>query len=157
MNVLAVSVAALWVDFVVIYLSQIFDFGQTLKKWYANFGAVAVINDVLIIVLGILFTQFLLPKASIFILVPAVIAVQMIHDYLLNVYVIQKVPKGNNRIIDIFKEYVDENSYKILIADGIMIFSSLLLSRYLQTLSTNVVSFMGILGVYLMTYIIHTR
>jgi hypothetical protein len=157
MNILAVSVAALWVDFVVIYLSHIFDFGQSLKKWYANFGPVAVINDVLVIVLGILFTQFILPKASIFLLVPAVVAIQMVHDYLFNVYVIQKAPKGNNRMIDIFKEYVDENSYKILIADGIMIFSALLFSRYLQTLSTNMVSFIGLLGVYLMTYIIYTR
>jgi uncharacterized protein YacL len=155
MDILSVCVAAIWVDFVIIALSKVFDFGETLKKWYREFGPVAVINDTLVIVLGILAAEFLFPKASLPFMVLAVIAIQVVHDVLLNVLVIQKVPRGSNRVIDIFKEYVHENSYKILIADAIMISSSIAFSRYLHTLSRNVTGFIGLLGVYSMTYMIY--
>jgi uncharacterized protein YacL len=155
MDILAICIAALWVDFVIIALSKVFDFGETLKKWYREFGAVAVINDTLVIVLGILIAEFMFPKASLPFLVVAVIAIQVVHDVLLNVLVIQKVPRGSNRIIDIFKEYVQENSYKILIADAIMISSAIAFSRYLHALPRNVMAFIGLLGVYSMTYMIH--
>ena len=84
MDILAVCVAAIWVDFITISLSKVFDFGQTLKRWYAQFGPVAVINDTLVIVLGILVAEFLFPKASLPFLVLAVIAIQIIHDVLFN-------------------------------------------------------------------------
>jgi hypothetical protein len=156
MDILAICVAAIWVDFIVIALSKVFDFGQTLKRWYAEFGPVAVINDTLVIVLGILIAEFLFPKAPLPFMVLAVIAIQVVHDVLLNIFIIQPMPRGTNKVIDIFKDYVHENSYKILIADALMISSSIALSRYLHTLPRNVISFIGLLGVYSMTYMIYT-
>ena len=157
MDILAVCVAAIWVDFITISLSKVFDFGQTLKRWYAQFGPVAVINDTLVIVLGILVAEFLFPKASLPFLVLAVIAIQIIHDVLFNVLIIQRIPRGSNQMIDVFKDYVHENSFKILIADALMISSAIAFSRYLHTLPRNVTAFVGLLGVYSMTYIIYSR
>jgi uncharacterized protein YacL len=157
MDILSVCVAAIWVDFVTISLSKVFDFGETLKRWYREFGPVAVVNDTLVIVLGILVAEFLFPKASLPFMVVAVIVIQVVHDVLLNVLVIQKVPAGANRMLDIFKDYVHENSFKILIADAVMISSAIAFSRYLHTLPRNVMAFIGLLGVYSMTYIIYAR
>ena len=149
--------AVVWVDFFTIVASKVFHSGKSLDKWYANFGFVAVLSDCLVIVLGILLAQMILPNASLMTLLGLVILIQIIHDYLFYVFVIRQVPRGQNSMIDLFKEYASENSWKILVADSIMIGSTVLLGDYLSHIRQSYNAFVGLLGVYALTYIIYTK
>ena len=157
MNLLEVASAVVWVDFFTIVLSKVFNLSNSLDKWYAKFGIVAVISDCLVIVLGIMIAKFIFPSASLLTLIILAIVVQLIHDILFYYLVILRVPKGQNKMIDVFKEYSIENSWRILLADSIMIGSTVLLADYLSTLKTSYTSFVGLLGMYALTYIIYTK
>jgi uncharacterized protein YacL len=157
MKLLDISSAVVWVDFFTILISKIFNLGKSLDIWYDKFGIVAIISDCLVIILGILIAQFLFPSAELMTLVIVSVFIQLIHDILFYLLVIQKVPRGQNSMIDLFKEYANENSWKILIADSIMIGSTVLLAKYLSSLKTSYVSFIGLLGVYSLTYIVYTK
>lgn len=154
MNLLHISSAVVWVDFVTIALSKLFNLGRTLDVWYKEFGIVAVISDCLVIILGILIAQVFFPK---FPILPTAIAVQIIHDILFYLFVILPIPVGHNRMIDVFKSYSEENGWKILLADSMMIGSTVVIADYLETLKSSNVSFIGLLGVYALTYIIYTK
>lgn len=149
--------AVVWVDFFTIVASKVFHLGKSLDKWYANFGIVAVISDCLVIVLGILLAQLIFPTASLMTLLGVVILIQLVHDYLFYIFVIRQVPKGQNSMIDLFKEYASENSWKILVADSLMIGSTVLLADYLSHIRQSYNAFAGLLGVYALTYIIYTK
>jgi uncharacterized protein YacL len=157
MKLLDISSAVVWVDFITIALHKFFNFGRSLDKWYAQFGIVAVISDCLVIILGILIAQFLVPGASVLTLAGVSVAVQLVHDYLFYLFVILGLPKGHNSMIDLFKEYSSENSWKILVADSTMIASTVVVADYLSTLKKDIVSFVGLFGAYALTYIIYTR
>ena len=157
MKLLSIASAVVWVDFITIILSKFFHLGRSLDKWYQQFGIVAVLSDCLVIVLGILLALILFPDASLRTLIVAVIIIQLVHDILLYKLVIEPLPVGTNQIIDLFKEYATENSWKILVADSIMIGSTLVLANYLDSVSTLLSSFIGLLGVYSLSYIIYTK
>jgi uncharacterized protein YacL len=157
MNLTEIGSAVVWVDFFTIVLSKVFHLGKSLDKWYANFGIVAVISDCLVIVLGILIAQFIAPHANVIMLTGIAIAIQLLHDVAFYYLVILGVPRGQNSMIDLFKEYAIENSWKILVADSAMIGSTVLLADYLSTLKTSHTTFIGLLGVYALTYIIYTK
>lgn len=157
MKLLDISSAVVWVDFITLVLHRIFDFGRSLDKWYAQFGIVAVLSDCLVIIIGILIAQFFFPAASALGIAGISIGIQLVHDYLFYILVILGVPKGQNSIIDLFKEYAKENSWKILVADATMVGSSVLLADALSRFSDQVVTIIGLLGAYAMTYIIYTK
>jgi uncharacterized protein YacL len=153
MNILNISTAVLWVDFVTIALSKFFHLGKSLDTWYAKFGMTAVLSDCLVIILGILLAQFLFPQNVLL----ASVVIQLLHDYLFYIGVIIPIPRGHNAMIDLFKEYAKENSYKVLVADSLMIGSSVLLAEHFSTVKPQVVTFLGLLAVYALSYIVYTR
>ena len=157
MKLLSIASAVVWVDFITIILSKFFHLGRSLDKWYQQFGIVAVVSDCLVIVLGILLALILFPDASVKKLIVAVIIIQLIHDILLYKLVIEPLPLGTNKIIDLFKEYANENSWKILVADSIMISSTIVFANYLDSISSMISSFIGLLGIYSLSYIIYTK
>jgi uncharacterized protein YacL len=157
MNLTEIGSAVVWVDFFTILLSKVFHLGKSLDKWYATFGILAIISDCLVIVLGIMIAQFIAPGVNTITLAGVAIVVQIIHDVLFYYAVILGVPRGQNSMIDLFKEYAIENSWKILVADSIMIGSTVLLAGYLSKLKASHTSFIGLLGVYALTYIIYTK
>lgn len=157
MQLLDISSAVVWVDFFTIAIHKVFNLGSSLDKWYGRFGIVAVISDCLVIVLGILIAQFISPSASTPMLALISVVVQLVHDYLFYILVILGVPKGQNSMVDLFKEYATENSWKILVADSIMIGSTVFIADILSTYGNDIVTFIGLLGVYALTYIIYTK
>jgi len=138
-------------------LSKVFSMTKSLDVWYQQFGIVAVISDCLVIVLGIQLAQFISPTASATGLALTSVIVQIIHDYLFYIGVILPIPKGHNAMIDLFKRYSTEGSYKIILADSAMIASTVFLGDYLTQYSDKVVSFVGLLGAYALTYILYTK
>lgn len=157
MNLLHISSAVVWVDFFVILLSKFYSMTKSLDVWYKQFGIVAIISDCLVIVLGILLAQFISPNASVTGLAITSIIIQLIHDYLFYIGVILPIPKGHNSMIDLFKKYSAEGSYQILLADSAMIGSTVYLADYLKSYSNDVVTFIGLLGVYSLTYVLYTN
>lgn len=157
MNLLSITSAVVWIEFVTIILIKFFSLGKAVQKWYSRFGFVAVLSDVLVIILGIMIANFIVPDASTELLAMVSIAIQLVHDYLFYIFVILGVPKGQNAMIDLFKEYAIENSYKILLADSAMIGGTVLLAGVLEDVRPDIVTFLALLGTYSLTYIIYTK
>jgi len=157
MDLLNLATAVVWVDFFTIVLSKIFRLGASLDKWYERYGMTAVLSDCLIIILGIMIAKYYFPKTELRHFILIVIAIQLVHDVLFYLFVISPLPMGHNTMIDLFKQYASENSYKILIADSIMIASTVILANILGKVKKDFVVFGGLLGVYALTYIIHTH
>jgi hypothetical protein len=154
MNLLNISSAVVWVDFFTIALHRIFGFGTSVNRWYSEYGIVAVISDCLVIILGILIAQLFFPSYP---LLPTAIAIQIVHDVLFYLFVILPIPRGHNSMIDLFKDYANENQWKILVADSIMIGSTVLIGSFLNRFKPGIVQLVGLLGAYALTYIIYTR
>lgn len=158
MSLTALATATAWVDFAVIVLSKFFPLTKSLGTWYADFGMNAVGSDVLIIVLGIYLVQLVFPAATGWTLAGYAVTLQVVHDVLFYVGVIQGVPSGQNAIIDLFKRYAAEGSWKIILADSAMVVSSVFLMEYLDnTVSDAWIAFWGLLAVYALIYIVYTR
>ena len=150
--------ATAWVDFAVIVLSKFFPLTKALGTWYADFGVAAVGADVLIIVLGIALAKLIFPGIYGSALILVAVGIQLVHDILFYLLVIQGVPAGQNRIIDLFKKYAAEGSWKILVADAAMVTASVMLMELLEARqSPDEITFLGILAVYSLIYIVYTR
>ncbi len=157
-NWLSLFTATAWVDFAVIVISKFFPLTKALGAWYRDFGVVAVGSDILIIVLGIALAQLIVPGISGWNLVGLSVLIQVIHDILFYVLVILGVPEGQNKIIDLFKRYAAEGSWKIILADSAMVASSVLLMEWLDNnYSDSQIGFIGVLAVYSLLYIIYTK
>jgi hypothetical protein len=155
---LALLTSVAWVDFGVIVLSKFVHLTNALNTWYKDFGLVAVGSDILIIVLGIALAQLIYPGLSGWGLVSVAVVIQLIHDVLFYLLVIRGVPDGQNAIIDLFKRYAAEGSWKILLADAGMVAASVLLMEALDNnLTDDQVGFLGVLAVYSLLYIIYTK
>jgi hypothetical protein len=157
MDIASLLTSVVWVDFLVICASHIFNLGKTIHTWYRIFGIVAVFSDCLIIILGIMLANLFFPTASTFTLILIACTIQIIHDFLFYYFIILPIPRGTNAMIDTFKDYAHENSYQPIIADTIMVASSILLYSVLKKQPKNIVSFAGFLGLYAITYIIYTK
>ena len=149
--------AVAWVDFLVIVLSKVFPLTKSLATWYAEFGLVAIGTDILIIVLGIALAMFLFPSYSGLALIGVAVAIQLVHDILFY-GVILVVPPGQNRILDLFKRYAAEGSWKILVADSAMVAGSVWLMETLDAwLTDDQVLWSGLLALYSLLYILYTK
>jgi len=157
MKLLDIVSAVVVVDFVTIVLSKFFNLGKSLDKWYAKFGMTAVLSDCLIIILGIQLALLIEPKAGWFHLLMMALAIQVFHDIWFYFAIVIPIPKGHNEIIDLFKEYADENSYKIVVADSLMVVSTVVLAETLSYYQESLVAFVGLLATYALTYIIYTK
>jgi hypothetical protein len=150
--------ATAWVDFTVIVLSKLFPLTKALGTWYSKFGLVAIGSDILIIVLGIALAMLISPGISGWNLVGLAVLIQVVHDILFYLVVILGVPSGQNAIIDLFKSYAAEGSWKIIVADAGMVAASVFLMEYLENrVSDDVIGFLGILAVYSLLYILYTK
>jgi hypothetical protein len=153
----ALFAATAWVDFAVIVLSKVFPLTKSLATWYADFGLNAVGMDVLIIVLGIALAKLLFPAASGLTLVAIAVAIQLVHD-LLFYLIILMVPPGQNRVMDLFKRYAAEGSWKILVADSAMVAASVYGMELLDSVLTDdQVLWTGLLGLYSLLYVLYTK
>ena len=130
-----------------------------LKRWYREFTLAGVIADVLIIVIGIVIARFLYPvifkEYSLGRFLLLVVAIQVLHD-LLFYALVSSIPRGRSRIVDIFRDYGKEVGFQAMVADSLMMVSSVLLATFLkqQTLNTNLIVLL--LSVYAVPYMIYS-
>jgi uncharacterized protein YacL len=149
---------ALVIDLVVIAMTKASLLGTSLKVWYDNFGLSAVIADTLILVLGVLIAQYIyteyFSKSSPVIFLAIIAVVQLVHDALFFKLAILGTPKGQNRVMDLFKTYAKEFDAKILLADSAMILGSVGVAVVASDLSQPLFNFLSVLAVYVVPYII---
>jgi hypothetical protein len=162
LDFIQIFTAVLIVDFIVILIAKKTNkFGKVINVWYDQLGMTAVLLDVFIIVIGIIitryiFTYFQIPfNATYFILIALI--VQLIHDILLYLLVIVPSKKGTSQVVDIYKDYADENGNKILLADSAMVLASCLIAMLLKQQDNHVSISLMILVIYLIPYYVYSK
>ena len=149
----------LFTDLFVILLSntKVID-SQVLRKWYERYNISAVIADVLIIFIGLIIVRaiyyYIFTKFSIFKFIALALAVQFVHDILFYGF-FKSVPRGMNRMLDTFKDYANEVSYKAVLADGGMMVMAVIVGSYLASKNLNINIIVLILLLYLLPYLLY--
>jgi hypothetical protein len=131
---------------------------QVLKQWYSQYNLSAVIADVLIILIGLIITRaiyyYVFDSFSIVYFVILAVIVQITHDILFYVF-FSNIPRGVNKMIDTFKDYANEVSYKAILADSGMMVMSCLIASYLVNKNTNTNIIVLISFLYLLPYLLY--
>ena len=157
-NVPYILFGALIIDLIGIALTKRGLLGLNMSIWYNDFGLSAVIADTLILVLVIIIAQYVYTEyfststPLVFLALTAVF--QQIHDILFYQFAILGTPKGQNKVMDLFKAYAKENGSKILLADLLMVLGTVGVAAAAQSLSQPLFVFLSILAVYTVPYII---
>ena len=132
---------------------------KVLNVWYRKLNLSAVIADILIIFIGIILARFFYPyffkQYSLFKFIGLAICIQVIHDILFYKLSIS-IPRGKSQIMDIFKDYGKEVSYKAILSDSAMMISSILIASFLKDQSVNMNIIIMIVLVYLVPYLIYS-
>jgi hypothetical protein len=162
LDLVHILTAVLVVDMVIILIARDTTyFGTTINKWYNKFTITAVILDVLIIMIGFIITRYIFNKFNITftpeIFIIILLTVQIVHDVLLYKLVIVPYPKGNNQVIDVYKEYADEHGYKIIAADSAMVVASALLAMYLKNQEMHETTSLLIVTLYIIPYFLYQK
>ena len=151
--------AVLITDLFVIFLLNIRAIkSQVLRKWYSKYNLSAVIADVLIILIGLIITRaiyyYVFDSFSIIKFTILAVIVQITHDILFYVF-FNNIPRGVNKMIDTFKDYANEVSYKAILADSGMMIMSCLIASYLVNKNTNTNIIVLISFIYLLPYLLY--
>lgn len=156
---LPIITAILIVDFIGIVLSYSNMLGKYLRIWYQQFLLSALLADVLVIFLVVIIARaiyyYIFDTFSIINFILVMLVIQITHDVLFYL-MINIIPRGANKMIDLLKDYADEVSYKAIIGDSIMIISTGLIASYLANFDANVNIIILAVFVYLLQYILNT-
>jgi hypothetical protein len=132
---------------------------RVLKEWYAKYNVSAIVCDILIIFIGIIIARYLYFKIfksySLYKFVGLAVCIQVIHDILFY-QVVKAIPRGAIRMVDTFKDYGKEVSFKAILADSGMMIMASILGSYLigKNLNTNIIVL--IVSMYSMPYLLYT-
>ena len=144
--------------FVILLLNTSIIKSRVLRVWYNKYNISAILCDILIIFIGIIIARYLyssfFQSYSLFKFIVLAVGVQIIHD-LLFFQLFRSVPRGENKMLDTFKDYAKEVSYKAVLSDSGMMIMAVLLSAFFagQSLNTNIIVL--IVAVYLMPYLLY--
>ena len=131
---------------------------QVLRKWYSQYNLSAVIADVLIILIGLIITRaiyyYIFDSFSIIKFIILAVIVQITHDILFYVF-FSNIPKGVNKMLDTFKDYANDVSYKAILADSGMMIMASLVASYLVNKNTNTNIIVLISFVYILPYLLY--
>ena len=131
---------------------------QVLRQWYSQYNLSAVIADVLIILIGLIITRaiyyYVFDTFSIVKFIILAVIIQIIHDILFFVF-FSNIPRGVNKMLDTFKDYAKDVSYKAILADSGMMIMSCLIASYLVNKSTNTNIIVLISFLYLLPYLLY--
>ena len=131
---------------------------RVLRQWYSQYNLSAVIADVLIILIILIITRaiyfYVFDSFSIVKFIMLAVILQITHDILFYVF-FKNISRGVNKMIDTFKDYANEMSYKAILADSGMIIMSCVIASYLVNKNTNTNIIVLILSLYLLPYLLY--
>ena len=157
--------AILLVDLIVMFLVRFAPetFGAPVNQWYDEFGLAAVLSDVGIIAIGIALARYIYSKFfmeqegwSIWYFIAVAVVIQVIHDILFALFVVNKIPKGHNDMIDVFKRYI-KGGAKIIVADALMVIGSIGIASVLKNQDFHVTNSVFLMTAYSLSYILFTN
>ena len=144
--------------FVILLLNTSVFKSRVLVEWYSQYNLSAVIADVLIILIGLIITRalyyYVFDSFSIVKFIILAVIVQITHDILFYVF-FTNIPRGINKMLDTFKDYANEVSYKAILADSGMMIMSSLIASYLVNKNTNTNIIVLISFLYLLPYLLY--
>ena len=144
--------------FVILLLNMKLINSQVLRKWYSQYNLSEVIADVLIILIGLIITRaiyyYIFDNFSILKFILLAIVVQVIHDILFYI-LFKNVPRGMNRMLDTFKDYASEVSYKAILSDSGMMVMAAIIASYLAGESLNKNIIVLVVAVYALPYLLY--
>lgn len=161
-----ILLAILIIDLIVLFLTKYFPdaLGRSLNVWYEQFGLNAVISDVFIIAIGFALARYAykyfqpvnMDGFNLPLFMALLVGIQLIHDLIFYAFVILPIPKGHNRMMDVFKAYAQSGGGKILVADSAMMIGSAFLAMIFKEMPPHLVSFIGLFSIYTLPYILET-
>lgn len=144
--------------FVILLLNTKFINSNVLRIWYSQYNLSAVIADVLIIFIGLIIVRaiyyYIFDEFTIAKFIFLAVMVQIVHDILFYLF-FKNVPRGINKMLDTFKDYANEASYKAILADSGMMIMASLLASYLATKNLNTNIIVMILSLYILPYLLY--
>jgi hypothetical protein len=159
-SIFPIFMGALTIELIFLIMARYlpYYFGKPVNQWWTTYGLSAVLCDASIMVLGVLLARYVYTKLgwkwSLTKFLMILVAIQLIHDFLLYVLVINQLPKGHNAIFDLFKVY-SVGGWKILFADAIMITCTALFAIYYSSIK-EVNQYMALfLMLYVLPYFLH--
>ena len=138
--------------------------GKTLNDWYDSFGYEAITVDLvgllLLFITGqAIYTQYVTPvygwNPLYFVVI--LVLLQVAYDLALYYGVINNVPTGQNAMIDLFKRYVQENGTTALARAALLMIGSVLCAFGLLSVSTEAATFVSLLAVYAVPYVLNHK
>jgi hypothetical protein len=161
-----ILLAILIVDLIVLFLTRYFPdlLGKSLNIWYDRFGLSAVISDVFIIAIGFALARYAYKyfqpvnydSFNLWFFLALLVGIQVLHDIFFYVFVILPIPKGHNRMMDVFKDYAASGGGKIIAADAAMVVASAFFAMILKETPPDIVTLIGLFSVYTLPYILET-
>ena len=138
LNFLSLLNAALTTDLIIVTLALMGILnGNALTTWYRKFGLGAFMADVLSLMIGFMIAFFIyvyfFKKENILLFLLIVLCVQFIHDLLFGFFI--SIYKGNSAFLNVFKLYIKEVGYKILLFDAAMVVSTVLFQKLFSTMN----------------------
>ena len=153
------SILADLVILFIVYYTPYFD-SFFLKKWYEAYRLSAVIADVLILVIGFILTRAVFTYFNwtwnIYLFLGIILLIQIIHDILFALFFLT-VPKGVNKMLDLFKSYSKEAGINAILGDSFMIVITVIFAYLFSMFSFNSNIISLIVLCYLIPYIIYTK
>jgi hypothetical protein len=144
--------------FVILLLNTNVIKSQVLRKWYSKYNLSAVIADVLIILIGLIITRaiyyYVFETFSLLKFTILAVLVQITHDILFYMF-FRSMPRGLNKMVDTFKDYANEVSYRAIFADSGMMIMSCILASYLVNKNMNINIIVLISFLYLLPYLLY--
>jgi hypothetical protein len=144
--------------FVILLLNTKVIKSVVLRKWYKQYNLSAVIADVLIILIGLIITRiiyyYVFETFSLLKFTILAVIVQITHDILFYIF-FTNIPRGINKMLDTFKEYSNEVSYKAILGDSGMMIMSCIIASHLVKTTTNINIIVLILFLYLLPYLLY--
>jgi len=166
-DILYIFVAALIVDFLTVLITKYPGPGpyftvKALDDWYTKFGLAAVAADVLSVMIGVIgaryiFTSLGFNPNSILLFVAALLIFQLCHDAFFFLAVITPMKRGENKMIDVFKDYATENGGKILAADAMLVLGTAAGATLLKNLPLHVTASVGLVTAYALCFVTYTK
>jgi uncharacterized protein YacL len=151
---------AIIADIIIILMVYYNFFGSKfLKDWYLKLNINAVIADVLILVIGFILTRFfyfkLFDSYSLIKFTGLFLFIQIVHDILFYIFFEKIVPKGSNKVFDLFKSYAKEVGGGAILGDSFMVLLTIFIAKFLgnYSLNTNIITL--IVSIYIIPYIIY--
>ena len=159
-NPAKIVLAAILVDIIAVVLARNDLIGVVIKDWYNTFNIGAYIADVSSMLFGLFLAlmlfKFVFPPQwfNIWTFLLSVVIIQLIHDISF-AYVIKNTPEKKNNMVDMFKRYIDENNWKILLVDASMMIGCVLLTFLFLQVDNVIIYMLLALALYLVQFFLY--